>query len=214
MIKDRVKTFFIKLIYSRKNAVFYFVKMPIYGLLLGFGFYLLYMFILKFGHNFPYLYQLLNIIETRSLDSIGSFDARLRMWEGALIDFNNSTGLLTWMFGMGPGTDSVVDNDYFYSMINYGVLGLFLNLLIYTVIYFQFKKLKIKEFSVLGRQYIVFSLIVGFQAESLGGWNYPIFILFYAGLAFALFKNQDEIVENIQEVVKKKRKRVKIVWSK
>lgn len=111
------------------------------------------------------------------------------MWDDAIAQINNQSGFTTLLFGLGPGAIKVLDNDYLYSVANYGFLGLVTNIIIYIVLFYQFKKESSLNFSLLGKLYIVFSFILGLQFETLNGWNFPILIMFYAGIAIALRKN-------------------------
>lgn len=58
----------------------------------------------------------------------------------------------------------------------------------YLVLIRIFSKTKDRKFAVLGIQYILFSFIVGIQADTLVGWTYPVLILFLAGIAIALIR--------------------------
>jgi hypothetical protein len=75
--------------------------------------------------------------------------------------------------------------------MNYGLIATVINIMMYAVFFFYFIKLKDKPFGVLGIQYILFSLIIGFQADALAGWDYPILIIFYAGITLALTRKQN-----------------------
>lgn len=143
------------------------------------------MILLRYGEHLPYLNELTRIFRNEdSLLSINSFEYRVFMWENALQRLDG----LSWIFGFGAGSMTVLDNDYLYAVFNYGLFGTAINVLMYGFIYYCFSKLEDRRFSVLGRQYIIFSFIIGLQVETLNGWNYPILIMFLAGIAFALHK--------------------------
>ena len=181
---------------SKKSAVFMFVKLPMFlttiGALIAIG----YRFLVNNAMSFPYLSQLLYIFETGSLDSVHSFNVRTLMWQDAL---NQMNGTVTWLFGLGPGSIEVLDNDYLYSTVNYGLIFTAVNLLMYLVFLIYFFKCKDRILMTLGVQYIVFSLVVGYQADALSGWNYPLLIMFYTGIAVALrrkkLKNKKDIAQ-------------------
>ncbi|MBP1990289.1 O-antigen ligase family protein [Paenibacillus eucommiae] len=179
---------------SKKDVKFYIFKIPMYTLTLIFSFYIIIKLIEKYGSYLPYLNQLLQIIDTGKLSSINSFEARTFMWDNAWNEFVASESLIKWLFGIGLGFFKFIDSDIIYSIVSYGIVGTALNLLIYFSLLLMFSKVKQRQFSVLGKQYILFSLIIGYQAETLSGWNYPLLIMFYAGVAISLIKNQSVLL--------------------
>lgn len=182
---------FSKFFLDKKNISFFFAKLPKYlFVFVSFGL-LLYWIIVTFGEYFPYLNQILMVIDSGSLSSINSFDARTIMWNDAINQMKKENSIFTWVFGLGAGAIEVLDNDYLYSLINYGVIGLLINILMYVYFFYQFSKLKNKTFAVLGQIYIIFSFIIGFQADTLSGWNYPILITFYVGISISLRRKQE-----------------------
>lgn len=197
---------FIEIFTQRKSAVFYFIKVPFYGALLFGAYHFAIWFLTKYEMQFPYMSQLLRIIETGELDSINSFEHRQGMWDRAL---GNIQSDWQWVLGTGGIVDKA-DSDYMFSIANFGILYVVLQLMMYLLIAYFFFKLKDKKIKALGIQYILFSLIIGYQAETLSGWNYPVFVMFYAGIAIAILATN-----NMPEVVKepiKKRKRYSLVW--
>lgn len=182
--------FVSKALSERHNLTFYLIRLPIYLLILLGILSSSYWLLLKFGSDLKYLYQIVSILETGSLASVNSFDARLIMWNDAWNLFNRDSNLSTWLFGLGPGTISSLDNDYLYSLYNFGTIFFVLNLFFYILVFYIFSKnisLKSKAF---GQQYIIYSLIVGFQAETLSGWNYPILLLFFLGITLSFGKSK------------------------
>lgn len=185
--------FSCSLLLSKKNVKFFFVKIPFYIVLLVISFYVMIWFLEEYQYTFPYLHQLLQILDTGQLSSVNSFNMRTDIWRGAWNEFLMHESLKTWLFGLGPGFISWVDSDYLYSLFTYGITGFSLNIIIYLSMFIMFTKMKQREFKVLGQQYIIFAFAIGYQAETLVGWNYPLLIMFYTGLAIAILKNSKNI---------------------
>ncbi|MEH0164208.1 hypothetical protein V6265_28465 [Bacillus cereus] len=185
--------FSCSLLLAKKNVKFFFVKIPFYIVLLIISFYAMIWFLEEYQYTFPYLHQLLQIIDTGQLTSVNSFNTRTYIWNAAWSEFLLHESLKTWLFGLGPGFISWVDSDYLYSLFTYGTVGFSLNIIIYLSMFIMFTKMKQREFKVLGQQYIIFSFAIGYQAETLAGWNYPLLIMFYAGLAVAILKNRNNV---------------------
>lgn len=200
---------FIEIVTKRKTFVFYLLKVPMYGMLLVGTYRFAIWFLTDFGANFPYIRQLLLVFESGDLSSINSFNYRLYMWDRSLSQLTTN---LHWVFGSG-GAIGHADNDYVFAISNFGITYFVIQLLMYLVIVYFFIKLKDRKFKTLGLQYIVFSLIISYQADTLSGWNYPIFIMFYTGIAVSILANKN-VPKVIQKPIKKKRKRYRIVWSK
>lgn len=198
---------FVEIFTQKKSAVFYFIKVPFYSALLFGAYHFAIWFLTKYETQFPYMSQLLSIIETGELDSINSFDHRQFMWERALSNINSEW---QWIFGTGGMVDKA-DSDYVFSIANFGIFYVILQLSMYLLIAYFFFKLKDKKIKALGIQYILFSLIIGYQAETLSGWNYPIFIMFYTGIAISILATNN-VPEVAKETIKNKRKRYKLVW--
>ncbi len=193
---------FVEIFSKRKTASFFFVKVPLYGGVLFLAYRVLVWFLsTPFGANFRYMRELLSIFESRDLNSIGSFAHRESMWQRALTDINSP---LSWIFGTG-GAIEKADNDYVYAISNFGIAFLVIQLSMYLLIAYLFYKIKDRKFRALGLQYIVFSLGLGYQVETLSGWNYPILIMFYTGIAISVLAtmNAPEVVE--QPISQKKR---------
>lgn len=177
----------IEIITKKKTPAFFFIKTPIYGLILFASYKMLIWFLTTFGENFRYMQRLLTIFETKDLSSDNSFEHRSFMWERAMSNINSYTD---WLFGTG-GAIEKADNDYVFAVSNYGISYLVIQLSMYILIGYFFLKLKDKKFSALGIQYIVFSLVLGYQVETLSGWNYPILIMFYTGIAISILANKN-----------------------
>jgi hypothetical protein len=180
---------FVYVLSSKKSALFTFVKLPMFLATVGVVVVMAYQFLVNNAMKFPYLSQLLLIFETGELSSINSFYVRTLMWRDALSQMN---GPIDWLFGLGPGAIEVLDNDYLYATVNYGIIFSIVNILVYLVLAARFLKCKDSQLMALGLQYIVFSLIIGYQADTISGWNYPLLIMFYAGITIALSRVKSE----------------------
>lgn len=176
---------FIYITSNRKTIFFNLIKLPLYLGFIGFLVLTFYKFLINYGTNFPYAYQLLSIFDTGNLESIHSFEVRKIMWSNAITELNHS-GLSGWLFGLGPGSVSTLDNDYLYGISNYGLFFIVGNILMYIAILYIFVRCKDRSLKALGIQYIIFSFIIGYQADTLSGWNYPLLIMFYTGILLAL----------------------------
>lgn len=196
---------------SKKTPAFILVKLPFYLGSIGLFVVLGYRFLKANAVNFPYMSQLLMIFERGGLENINSFHARTLMWNDAMSQMEQGS-IFTWLFGMGPGSIEVLDNDYLYSLVNYGLVFTVINLSLYVLFIYYFVKTRNKKLMTLGVQYILFSLIVGHQAESLSGWNYPILIMFYAGIAVAFYKRRGEPGMKEEPILRKRRRKYRITW--
>jgi len=191
---------------SRKKAGFYFIKIPVYIVLLFLFSKFAIWFLYTYGQNFPYIYQLLSVIETGDLSSVNSFHLREMIWSNG-IDKLNQGGVLAWLFGLGPGAITFLDNDYLYALTNYGLLYLVGHVVFYLFMIFIFTKVKDRTLKALGLQYIIFSMAVGYQADTLIGWTYPILAMIYVGIVVSINKS----IENPVNELPRKRKRYRIV---
>jgi len=178
---------FIEVIVTKKSASFFFIKVPLYGALLFTSYKFVIWFLNVFGSNFRYMRQLLLIFESGDLNRLNSFDHRQFMWERELSKMNS---WIDWILGLG-GQVQKADNDYIFAVTNFGIIYMILYFFMYLLILFLFSKLKNKKFKVLGYQYIVFSLVLGYQVETLNGWNYPVLIMLYTGIAISIMLNKN-----------------------
>ncbi|MEC3884058.1 hypothetical protein VKA52_10015 [Halobacillus sp. HZG1] len=177
--------FFCKVLFDEHNIKFFLWKLPIYFIGLVVILVMAYSFLVEYGSNLRYLYQITNILESGSLTSVNSFEARTSIWNMYWQVFKENSNFLTWGFGLGPGTFSSIDNDYLFSLFNYGVVFFILNILISIYAFYVLSKSTNKKLRVLGQQYIVYSLVVGLQAETLSGWNYPVLLVIFLGLSLS-----------------------------
>lgn len=175
---------------QRKNFSFFFFKIPFLSVVLFLTFKIGVKLLEKYSTQFPYLSQLLSIVETKNLSSVNSFDARTVMWNNARILYENSNNPLKLIFGIGPNTVEVLDNDYLLSYYNNGIMFTILNIALAFLLLLSAMLLKERVVRTLMMQYILFTFLVSFQADTLTGWLYPQFMLFYGGMVIALLNKQ------------------------
>ncbi len=77
----------------------------------------------------------------------------------------------------------MVDNDYLYVASRTGLVGLVLHLAILSTAAVGFARTRVEYVGLIGAEYLLFAMILGFLADTLGGWGYPILLFFYLGLA-------------------------------
>src|SRR5690606_9029118 len=118
---------------------------------------------------------------------ITSFNERLLIWDNAL-NLIDEPNFITYLLRMGASTLASVDNDYIYILANYGLIFLLVNTLMYVFVLLSILKVKDNSLKALVTTSIIFSFLIGFQADTLGGWNYPSLLFFYVGLAIAIKK--------------------------
>lgn len=159
-----------------------------------------YLVITRLSDRFPYLSQLTNIFLTGDLRSVNSFDARIDLWTDAWVSVTAQGTFLHLLFGYGPGTLPSVDNDALFSIVNYGVVFWIVNVILYICIYLMMRKEKDSTISVYVRQYIILTALIGFQADTLSGWNYPMLVLFTAGLACQLMDSRTNVLQGPRRV--------------
>lgn len=169
---------------KRKTPVFMFVKLPAFLVMIGILAYLGYQYLVENALKYPYLSQILSFFETGDLTSIHSFHARTVMWNDALYQLGDNW--VSWLFGFGAGSVSVLDNDYLYAIVNYGLLYTVLIFFMYLTFLIRFFRSEDVVMRSIGVQYIILSLVIGYQAETLNGWNYPLLLLFYTGIVTSL----------------------------
>lgn len=175
---------------AKKSIKFYFVKLPLTLISFVVIVYLGIAFLEAYASKFPYLSQLLSVIDSKSLNSVNSFNARTLMWMDAENLYLNSNNYFKDIFGIGPGTIPILDNDFLISYYNNGILFSVLNILFFVSLIIPVSLIKDKTFKVLCIQYLLFTLIISFQADTLNGWNYPQLYLFYCGIAISQYHKE------------------------
>lgn len=131
----------------------------------------------------PYLGQLYDMATSGSLRAIHSLEERFENWFNVAEAYRRG-GFGTWLVGLGdrPITQTL-DNDYLFMLFRTGAVGLGVHLgfILYLVVFFG-RRLDALV-SRFGLQYLMFALVFGLVAETLGGWFLPIWLLFFAGMA-------------------------------
>lgn len=170
----------VVVIKRKKNISFYLLFIPII-LLISFSiFKFVKWFIYSFQNIFPYLYQLTSVFETGELKSVNSFNMRLNIWRSSLERVGDS-----FSFGIGPGVIKSLDNDYLYALVNYGIFYLIIQTFLYLSFCLFFYYNKNINYKIMGIINILFSLIVGLQADTISGWFYPVLTMFILGVSLA-----------------------------
>lgn len=189
-------------IMQKKGIKFYFIKLPFYVALGYIGYISLIWFLESYGDLLPYMKQILPILKGGSLDSINSFGIREIMWTEGNRMFMQEGNLKTWLFGLGANTIETVDNGYLYALFNTGILGLLITLLLFLTPLIFFIRLDDKKMRALGVQYILLSLIIGYQADTFSGWIYPSLLMYYCGIAI-VWKKMDTNIYSLNLFLKK-----------
>lgn len=148
-------------------------------------------FVIAFAQYLPYLSQLRNVLLSGSLASVNSFAARLDMWHSAYQLFT-AQGIGGWFFGLGSREAiRTVDNDFLFVLVRLGGIGFLLHLSALVYIGRIFVLGRRHAAAAIGLEYLLFAMIVGFVSDTLGGWNYPLLLFFFAGLTTGLSRRQE-----------------------
>lgn len=174
----------VLVIKRKKNISFYLIFIPITVL----GSYLIFKFIKWFIYSyqdvFPYIYQLTSVFETGELKSVNSFNMRLVIWQNSMERIGDS-----FLFGLGPGVIRSLDNDFLYALVNYGLLYLIIQTVLYLVFCIFFYNNQNENFKIMGIINVIFALIVGLQADTISGWFYPVLTMFILGVSLSSMNN-------------------------
>jgi len=142
-----------------------------------------YWFLISYRYQFRYLAELLTVLQGNGFDQINSVRDRYSMWTAGWDLFTSVGGIGKWIIGLGPGSLVTADNNYLYSLVNYGALFLVASVALYigmAVLLFRKRWLGLGGFAV---QYVLLVLIMGYQVETIAGWFYGPPILYIVGLA-------------------------------
>lgn len=140
-------------------------------------------FVLRASAYLPYLGQLRELLVVGSLESVPSIAKRLEHWQTTFGEFSRG-GWQAMLFGLGSRQSlRVLDNDYLYVLFRLGTLGLLLHLALIVYLARLFRSAPRDPATVVGRQYLVSSLVLGFVFETLGGWFFPLLLYFFLGLS-------------------------------
>lgn len=121
---------------------------------------------------------------TQGPSSLTTLSARFKIWESGLDIFFNTESLMNILFGYSNIFRNL-DNNYFFILIRYGLVGCLAYILLFIYILkisYTYKDTKIGLFLL---QFIILQLILGLQADNLAGWIYPIFLYLFLGILIA-----------------------------
>ncbi|NKC59754.1 hypothetical protein HED34_07210 [Vagococcus fluvialis] len=175
--------FLTLLLMQKRNLKFYFKKVPVL-IIMGIGLILiLFKFLYKFQEYFPYMSQIFLVFDSRSLSSVNSFSLREMMWESARFTFSETNNSFKYLLGIGPGSFSVLDNDYLFAFINFG--SIFLIIQVYPYVYAIVNGLRKNTqnwIQIYLIQYAILALVIGYQSETISGWDYPVLFYYFFGI--------------------------------
>lgn len=139
----------------------------------------------------PYLGQLRALVLSGSLESVSSVAKRLLTWTTGYREFTTG-GPVVWLFGLGSRQETrVLDNDYLYVLFRLGAIGFAVHLSIMIYAAYHLSR-RVDAVSRIGLQYLLFGLVLGIVAETLGGWNHPLLLYFLLGAVLRLGASEDE----------------------
>jgi hypothetical protein len=139
--------------------------------------------VISLGGYFPYLQQLQTVVTSGSLMSVNAFAGRWAMWGQAYAEFA-SAGDMAWLFGLGSRESTrALDNDFLYVFFRSGTFGLVAHVSLITYIATIFLRTRHSSIGMAGLQYLIFALLMGIVADTLGGWLAPLFLFYLVGIA-------------------------------
>lgn len=141
--------------------------------------------VVHFADLFPYLSQISEISDTGSLESVNSINSRLELWEFLYQEFTSEYEF-RWLFGLGSREIiRIADNDYIYVFFRIGFIGFLVHL---SIVYQAFKVFAKSNdnIGILGKEYLLFSLIFGLVSDTISGWFFPLFLFFFLGITIGL----------------------------
>jgi len=126
-----------------------------------------------------YIFELLNVLETRDLKSVKTFSYRIVGWQEKFMMIS----YFDYFFGLGPGKGiglKYVDNDYLATFFKYGFFGSLITIFVYGYIIFSSYKHKVRFYSKLVFLYILLLLIYSISVETFTSWFLvlPLFMIF------------------------------------
>jgi hypothetical protein len=143
---------------------------------------------ISFAEYFPYLAELRNIFIYGSLGSVHSFAGRLLNWSTIWEVFTRA-GDGAWLFGLGSrDVTQVVDNDFLFVFFRLGILGVLAHVILLVYLAVVFRRHWPAATALVGMEYLIFSVAAGLSSDTLGGWNFPLLLFFFAGLTLGLAK--------------------------
>jgi len=158
---------------------------------------ILYFVLTTLASRFPYLGQLAIVLVTGNLNSVNSFQGRMDIWAALWGRVTSDGSALHMFFGLGPGTISSADNDVLFSVVNFGFIFLILTYLFAIRLFVVARHSADPSLSAYLRQYVVLSVLVGLQADTLSGWNYPMLMMFFGGIVYQLSERSEPNDEQV-----------------
>lgn len=140
---------------------------------------------LKITRNiFPYASQLLNVLNG-GLAQVSAFDARIVKWRNTVSYITEHPTV--WFTGFKSKSYISVDNDILYGISRSGMFGVVLQYLIYFLLFVKSwtKRESNLNFKILILEMLIFTVIIGIQAETITGWIYPVFYVFIYSLLYS-----------------------------
>lgn len=137
-----------------------------------------------YSDTFRYMTQLFLLIEGFDLTAINSLVARFEMWQNGWNFFLNDYSSHKWWIGLGSREElRVADNDFFYVLWHYGLIGISIHLMTYFILFFMVFRSKDRIMRAFTMSTLVLLFILGIQSETLSAWLQPLTIIYFIGLA-------------------------------
>ena len=143
-----------------------------------------------YSDTFRYLARLLVVLEGVSFRDVGTMGARFAMWERMWNVFLEDPSSLKWLIGLGSRPEfSVGDNDVFYTIWHYGLIGIFLHLMVYLTSLDILRKTQNLRYKALGMTSLFLLFILGFVVETMADWFLPLVVFYIIGLSVGIRGN-------------------------
>ncbi len=140
-----------------------------------------------------YLYELFSVFDSGTLSSVHTVALRFLLWETRWEIFSNASESWKWFVGLGPiEAFRVLDNDFLYILLKQGLFGLAIHLIFYFVILWSLFRRYVPGLSYFVIQHVLGALLLGLQADTLGGWFFPILPIYFFGIHHA-FESRKQI---------------------
>ncbi|MCS3935207.1 hypothetical protein GGP80_001181 [Salinibacter ruber] len=135
-----------------------------------------------FAEYIPYIAQVEKIFLEGSLSAISSLEMRFIKWANVAERFSQGNWA-TWLFGLSdrPFTQ-VLDNSYLFVLFRTGVVGLSVHLSLIVYILGYCYNRRHNDVAKICIAYVSFALVTGLVSESLAGWFFPIWLMYYLGI--------------------------------
>lgn len=155
------------------------VRATIFSLI---GFIFMILILIKFKKQLPYASQILQIFDG-GLTNVVSFELRIKAWRNVIDKLTKNT--VSFLFGMRQISYGSVDNDFIYIWYRSGLFGFIIQqILVLYVMFRLFLSNQKNKLHVYALTLIVFSIVVGLQADTLSGWTFFPYIMLFYGASF------------------------------